>query len=101
MKMNIRTIRTTANNLITALEFKRAQTERLLKYEVEHMYEEGHEIKTRIGLVNDMEKECKNAMSILSMLYITCNDNYERYMDELNQQQDRVWALRDGLNQYI
>lgn len=101
MKMNIRTIRVTANNLITALEFKRAQNERLLKYEVAHMYEEGHEIKTRINLVNDMEKECKNAMSILSMLYITCNDNYERYMDELNQQQDRVWALRDGLNQYI
>ena len=101
MKMNIKTIRATANNLITALEFKRAQNERLLKYEVEHMYEEGHDIKTRINLVNDMEKECKNAMSILSMLYITCNDNYEKYMDELTQKQDRVWELRDGLNQYI
>jgi hypothetical protein len=101
MKMNIKTIRATANNLITALEFKRAQNERLLQYEVAHMYEEGHDIKTRINLVNDMEKECKNAMSILSMLYITCNDNYEKYMDELNQKQDRVWALRDGLNQYI
>lgn len=99
--MNIKTVRTTANNLITALEIKRAQTENLLRYEVKHMYEEGHEIKTRINLVNDMDTECKEVCHILSTLYITCLDNYEKYRQELDQMQDKAWTLRDGLNQYI
>lgn len=99
--MNIKTVRTTANNLITALEVKRAQTERLLKYEVEHMYEEGHDIKTRISLVNGMEQECTEVMHILSTLYITCLDNYEKYTAERDTMQDKAWELRDGLNKYI
>lgn len=88
--MNIRTVRTTSNNIITALEIASQQAVRVMKYEIEH---DGH-IKGAQQTADRMNKEIDGAVSILCTLYITVLDNNDKYGEELTEQLEKVNKLR-------
>ena len=89
--MNIRTIRATANNIITALEKANKQIIKVMKYEIEY---DGN----RSSAQRDADRhnaEIEGAVSILCTLYITANDaDSFKYQDELEAQIKRVNDLR-------
>lgn len=89
--MNIRTIRATANNIITALEMANKQIINVMKYEIEH---DGN----RSAAQRDADrhnKEIEGAVAILCTLYITANDaDSFKYQDELEAQIKRANDLR-------
>jgi len=90
--MNIRTIRATANNLITALEIDRNQCIRVGKFEIKKFNDEEGAKAT----VKRHNEQCDALIRTLSMLYITAYDgkNINGMCDELEAQQMKVHNLR-------
>lgn len=90
--MKAQTIRTTANNLIEALELDRAQCIRVAQFEIQRMQNEDDAKAT----VKRHNEQCDGMVKTLSMLYITAYDgkNLNKMCDELNAQMDRVYDLR-------
>ena len=90
--MKAQTIRTTANNLIEALEFDRQQCIRVAKFEIQKFNNED-DAKATVGRHN---KQCDCMVQTLCMLYITAYDGKQvnKMSDELQSQLDRVYNMR-------
>lgn len=100
--MNIRTIRATANNIITALEIASQQSVRVMEYEIEHYKDTKEAHKT----ADRMNKEIDGAVTILCTLYITTvggdvmkyNDELEAQIKKVNDLRVNVWDAIDLIN---
>lgn len=90
--MKAQTIRTTANNLIEALELDTKQCVRVAKFEIQRMQNED-DAKATIKRHNE---HCDDMIRTLCMLYITAYDGkqIDKMNEELNNQMERVYALR-------
>ena len=90
--MKAQTIRTTANNLIEALQLDKQQCIRVAKFEVQKFNNED-DAKATVGRHN---KQCDCMVQTLCMLYITAYDGKQinKMGDELTAQQNRVYDLR-------
>lgn len=90
--MKAQTIRTTANNLIEALELDRQQCIRVAKFEIQRMQNE-EDAKDTIKRHNE---HCDDMIRTLCMLYITAYDGKQinKMNEELNAQMERVYAMR-------
>lgn len=90
--MNVKTIRTTANNLIEALRIDTEQAKRVAYYELTRFGTE-EDAKATIKRHNE---RCDDMIRTLCMLYITVYDGSQvhKMSTELNEQMERVYALR-------
>lgn len=90
--MKAQTIRTTANNLIEALELDRQQCIRVAKFEIQKFNNED-DAKATVGRHN---KQCDCMVQTLCLLYITAYDGKQvnKMSEELQSQLDKVYAMR-------
>lgn len=89
--MNIRTIRATANNIITALEIANKQTLTVMKYMIK---KDGNRTSAQ-NTADRMNEEIDGAVSLLCTFYITAVDgDAMKYNDELQKQIKKVNDLR-------
>lgn len=89
--MNIRTIRATANNIITALEIANKQTVTVMKYMIK---KDGNRTSAQ-NTADRMNEEIDGAVSLLCTLYITAVDgDTMKYNDELQKQIKKANDLR-------
>ena len=90
--MKAQTIRTTANNLIEALQLDMEQAKRVAHYELTRF---GTEEDAKATIKRHNEK-CDAMIYTLAMLYITAYDGKQinKMGDELTAQQNRVYDLR-------
>ena len=89
--MNIRTIRATANNIITALEKANKQSVIVMKYMIR---KDGNRTMAQ-DTADRHNKEIDGAVTLLCTLYITANDaDSFKYQEELEAQIKRVNDLR-------
>lgn len=89
--MNIRTIRATANNIITALEIASQQSVRVMKYMIK---KDGNRTMAQ-DTADRMNEEIDGAVSLLCTLYITAVDgDAMKHNDELQEQLNKVNKLR-------
>ena len=90
--MNIRTVRTTTNNLIEAMEIARKQNINVMVFELRKNDRESAEKTAK--RYND---EIDGLVKMLCTLYITCLDNYDRYSKELEEKMRYVNNLRTSI----
>ena len=90
--MNIRTVRTTTNNLIEAMEIARKQNINVMVFELRKNDRESAEKTAK--RYND---ESDGLVKMLCTLYITCLDNYDRYSKELEEKMRYVNNLRTSI----
>ena len=90
--MKAQTIRTTANNLIEALQLDMEQAKRVAHYELKRFGTED-DAKATIKRHNE---HCDDMIRTLCMLYITAYDGKQIHKmgEELDAQTERVYALR-------
>ena len=90
--MKAQTIRTTANNLIEALQLDKQQCIRVAKFEIQKFNNED-DAKATVGRHN---KQCDCMVQTLCMLYITAYDGRQvnKMSDELQSQLDKVYGMR-------
>lgn len=90
--MKVQTIRTTANNLIEALQLDTTQAKRVANYELKRFGTED-DAKATIKRHNE---HCDDTIRTLCMLYITAYDGKQinKMGEELDKQMERVYALR-------
>ncbi len=90
--MKAQTIRTTANNLIEALQIDMEQAKRVAHYELTRFGTE-EDAKATVKRYNE---HCDDMIRTLSMLYITAYDGKQinKMGAELDEQMERVYALR-------